>query len=194
MLRKYIVYVTSFLFILSLGLSACDSKRTSLHGKYLSAYEGGKYYYDFVDGENYTTNKLWIESGIKDFNDSGTGTYIIDDNKIITYVNGDEHMQNVIGYIYKNYIGNWWEGEFPDKNNKTAKITLTFFEHDYLTYQFKEDKTYEYTVFSYNEAKSTEVGTYAITGDIITCTNENNEVTTFLNTKDGVFCIEYIKE
>ena len=125
------------------------------------------------------------------------GTYIIDGNKIITHINGDEYYLCEIGYIYKNYIGFWWEGELPNKSDKTKEITLKLLDMDTLNYQFKDDDTYEFTIvsgWSDNEVVLTEVGVYEIKGDIITCTNENNQVTTFLNTRDGIFCIEYIKE
>lgn len=191
MLRKYIEYIIPFLLILSLGLSACSSKETTLKGKYIYVIDGSGIYYNFVDSKNYTTNDLWTDL---DVNDSGTGTYIIEDNKITAYVNGDEYTQREIGYIYKNYIGFWWEGDLPTEDNKTTKITLTFFDRDHLNYQFKEDKTYEYTIQSNNEVVYTEIGAYSISDDAIICTNEKNEEITFLNTSNGVFCISYIKE
>lgn len=193
MLRKYNAKMILVLIFTGLGLSACGSKETDLNGKYNYVYEDG-IYYNFVDGTNYTTNNLRNGWNI---NDSGTGTYIIDGNKIITSINDDEYHTYEVGYIYRNYIGSWWEGELPNKNDKTKEITIKLLDIDTLNYQFKEDDTYEFTIvsgLSDNEVVFTEVGVYEIKGDIITCTNENNQVTTFLNSRDGIFCIEYIKE
>lgn len=61
-------------------------------------------------------------------------------------------------------------------------------------YQFNEDNTYEYTVTSNEEIVNTESGTYSINGNRVICTSEENVATTFFNTDNGVFCVEYAKE
>lgn len=63
-----------------------------------------------------------------------------------------------------------------------------------LTYNFKENKTYEYTVTSNNKIVHTENGTYTINGKKVVCTSEEGIVTTFIGADDKVFCIEYVKE
>ena len=63
-----------------------------------------------------------------------------------------------------------------------------------LTYNFKEDKSYEYTVSSNNEIVHTENETYEINDNEVICTSEEGVVSTFIGADDKVFCIEYVKE
>ncbi len=190
MTRKGCLYGISFFIVLTLGLSACGPKEPTLQGKYNYANDGNLYY-NFVDGTNYTTNILWKYWNIQD---SSTGTYTIDGSKVILYINGDEHIKHEIGYIYKNYIGFWCEGEFPSENNKTAEISLILSENAHSEYRFKEDGTYQYIALSDNEIVPIEEGTYSVSNNVLTCTNVKNEVRNFLNTKEGIFRISYTKE
>lgn len=175
------------LLLIALGLSACSSQTTVLSGKYISAFNNELYY--TFDGENYSTNNLWEDIDIAD---SGSGTYIVKDNKIITYINKDEKHQRELGFIYDNYIVSLWEGVLS-KTYKDTIITNTLGDL-ILTYNFKEDKTYEYTVTSNNEIVHTENGTYTINIKEVVCTSEEGVVTTFIGVEDKVFCIEYVKE
>lgn len=181
----------TFTFIMSLlivlGLSACSSQTKVLNGKYYSAFNNELYY--TFDGENYSTNNLWEDIDIVD---SGSGTYTVKDNKIITYINKDEKHQRELGFIYDNYIVSLWEGVLS-KTYKDTTITNTL-GNLILTYNFKEDKTYEYTVTSDNEIIHTENGTYTINGKEVVCTSEKSVVTTFIGAEDKGFCIEYVKE
>ena len=175
------------LLLIVLGLSACSSQTKVLNGKYYSAFNNELYY--TFDGENYSTNNLWEDIDIAD---SGSGTYTVKDNKIITYINKNEKYQRELGFIYDNYIVSLWEGVLSITYKDT---TITNILGDMiLTYNFKEDKTYEYTVTSNNKIVHTENGTYTINGKKVVCTSEEGIVTTFIGADDKVFCIEYVKE
>lgn len=63
-----------------------------------------------------------------------------------------------------------------------------------LTFNFKEDKSYEYTITSNNKIIHTEIGTYTVNDNEVVCTGEDGMKTTFLSAEAKVFCIEYIKE
>lgn len=175
------------LLLIVLGLSACSSQTTVLSGKYISTFNH-EIYYTF-NGENYSTNNLWKDI---DVIDSGNGTYIIKDEKITTYINGDDNYLLEIGYVYDKYIGSWWKG-ILSKTYENATITNTLGDL-LLAYNFKEDKSYEYTVTSNNEIAHTENGTYTINGNKVVCTSEDGVVTTFISAEDKIFCIEYVKE
>ena len=175
------------LFLVVLGLSACSSQSKVLNGKYCSAFNS-EIYYTF-SGENYSTNNLWKDINITD---SGNGTYIIKDEKIITYINGDENYQYELGYKYNNYIVSLWNGILL-KTYEDNTITNTLVDL-LLTYNFKADKSYEYTVTSDNGIVHTEYGTYTVNDNKVVCTSEDGVTTTFINAEDKVFCIEYIKE
>lgn len=73
-------------------------------------------------------------------------------------------------------------------------ITSKILDYCILTYNFKENKSYEYTVTSNNEIVHTEYGTYTINNNKIICTSEEGVITTFISADDKVFCIEYVKE
>ena len=62
------------------------------------------------------------------------------------------------------------------------------------TYDFREDKSYEYAVTSNNEIVHTENGIYTVNGNEAVCTSEESVITTFISADDKVFCIEYVKE
>jgi len=175
------------LLLIVLGLSACSAQTTVLSGKYISTFNN-EIYYTFNE-ENYSTNNLWKDI---DITDNGNGTYIIKDEKIITYINGDDNYLFEIGYVYDKYIGSWWKGILPKTYEEN---TITNILGDLiLTYNFKEDKTYEYTVTSNNGIVHTENGTYTINSKEVVCTSEEGVVTTFIGAEDKVFCIEYVKE
>lgn len=175
------------LFLIALGLSACSSQTTVLNGKYISTFNN-EIYYTFNE-KNYSTNNLWKDI---DIIDNGNGTYIIENGKITTYVNGDYHYTFEVGYVYDKYIGSWWNGTLH-KTYENTTITNTLGDL-LLTFNFKEDKSYEYTVTSNNEIVHTENGTYTINDNEVICTSKDGVITTFISTDDKVFCIEYVKE
>ena len=176
------------LLLIVLGLSACSSQTPVLNGKYFSTFNNDIYY--IFNGENYSTNNLWKDI---DITDNGNGTYIIENEKIITYINGDNNYTFEIGYVYDKYIGSWWEG-ILSKTYENTMITSKILDYCILTYNFKENKSYEYTVTSNNEIVHTEYGTYTINNNKIICTSEEGVITTFISADDKVFCIEYVKE
>lgn len=180
-------FIFIMLLLIVLGLSACSAQTTVLSGKYISTFNN-EIYYTF-NGENYSTNNFWKDI---DITDNGNGTYIIKDEKIITYINGDDNYLFEIGYVYDKYIGSWWEGILPKTYENTT--TKNYLGDLILSINFKEDKSYEYIVTSNNEIVHTEHGTYTINGNEVVCTSEEGGVTTFINTEDKVFCIEYVKE
>lgn len=176
------------LLLIVLELSACSSQATVLNGKYISTFNN-EIYYTF-NGENYSTNNLWKDI---DIIDNGNGTYIIENGKIITHINGDNNYPFEVGYVYNNYIGSWWDG-ILSKTYENTIITSEILDYWLFTYNFEEDKSYEYTVTSNNEIVHTENGTYTINDNEVVCTSEDGVVATFISVDGKVFCIEYVKE
>lgn len=175
------------LLLIILGLSACSSQTQALSGKYCSVYNS-EIYYTF-SGEQYYTNNLWEDISITD---SGNGTYVNKDKKIIIYINGDENYQYELGYIYKEYICSLWDGILP---MSYCEATITNILGDLiLKFNFKKDKSYEYTVTSNNEIVHTEIGTYTVNDNKVVCIGEDGITTTFISAEGKVFSIEYIKE
>ncbi|EOS33456.1 hypothetical protein C807_00295 [Lachnospiraceae bacterium 28-4] len=184
------------LLLIVLGLSACSSQKQKLSGKYIDIYDETHYVSFDKDGtfiDNFLTTTSKGNTSISDFY-----VYKIDDNGLITIIDTTEYEgQNTLdeyqlGILYKNYIGAFWNGVLSITYKNT---TITNILGDLiLTYNFKEDKTYEYTVTSNNKIVHTENGTYTINGKEVVCTSEEGVVTTFINADDKVFCIEYVKE
>ena len=184
------------LLLIVLGLSACSSQKQKLSGKYNYIYYETHYISFDKDGtfiDNFLTTTSKGNTSISDFY-----VYKIDDNGLITIIDTTEYEgQNTLdeyqlGILYKNYIGAFWNGVLSITYKNT---TITNILGDLiLTYNFKEDKTYEYTVTSNNKIVHTENGTYTINGKEVVCTSEEGVVTTFINADDKVFCIEYVKE
>lgn len=182
------------LFIL--GLSACSSNKKNIIGKYINVFDESHYIIfseddSFIDNFLTTTNKE--NSSISD-----CYIYRIDDKGLITIIDTTEYEgQNSLneyefGWIYENYVGSLWSGDLPTKNIDT-KITCIL-NNIIFEYQFNKDNTYEYTATSNGEKVNTEYGTYSINGNEVICTSEEDVATTFFNTDNGVFCVEYIKE
>lgn len=179
-----------------LGLTACSSNKKNIIGKYINVFDESHYIIfneddSFIDNFLTTTNKG---------NPSISDCYIyrIDDNGLITIIDTTEYEgqdslnEYEFGWIYENYVGSLWSGDFPTKNIDT-KITCIL-NNITFEYQFSEDNTYEYTVTSNGEIVNTESGTYSINGNKVICTSEENVAITFFNTDNGVFCAEYTKE
>ena len=184
------------LLLIVLGLSACSSQKQKLSGKYIDIYDETHYVSFDKDGtfiDNFLTTTSKGNTSISDFY-----VYKIDDNGLITIIDTTEYEgQNTLdeyqlGILYKNYIGAFWNGVLSITYKDT---TITNILGDMiLTYNFKEDKTYEYTVTSNNKIVHTENGTYTINSKKVVCTSEEGIVTTFIGADDKVFCIEYVKE
>lgn len=188
---------TFIMLLLSvLGLSACSVQSKTIEGKYVSIYDESSYLIFEKDGS--FKNSLWniTNNGITTIDDRFV--YTIDENNIITaidttkYEGQDSLNEYEIGILYKDYVCILWNG-ILSKTYEDITITNTFGDL-LLAYNFKEDKSYEYTVTSNNEIVHTENGTYTINDNEIVCTSEEGVVTTFINAEDKVFCIEYVKE
>ena len=185
-----------FIGILLLSLTACTSNQKIIEGKYVSIYDESTYLIFNKDGS--LISNLWttIENGENIPQDCFQ--YSIDENNIITaidtteYEGQDELNRYEIGIMYKEYICISWNGILSNKY-EDASLTNTISDLN-LTYNFKKDRTYEYTVTSDGEIVHTENGTYSINKNKVICTNEDNINTTFINIDDKTYCIEYVKE
>lgn len=189
-------FIMLLLILIVLGLSACSSQEKRITGKYINIYDE-THYLIFNKDNSFIDNFLTIthkgNTSIADFY-----VYQIDNNGLITIIDTTEYegqdslKKYELGILYKNYIGVFWEGILP-KTYEDATVTNTLGDL-LLAYNFKEDKSYEYTVTSNNEIVHTEDGTYTINDNEIVCTSEEGVVTTFINAEDKGFCIEYVKE
>lgn len=184
------------LILIVLGLAACSSHDKTIDGKYVSVYNELSYLVLNKDGS--FENSLW------NITNNGTTTiddrfkYTIDENNIITAIDTTEYEgqdslnEYEIGILYKDYICILWNGVLS-KTYEDITITNTL-GNLLLTYNFKEDKSYEYVVISNDEIVHIENGIYTINGNEVVCTNEDDVTITFINTEDKVLCIEYVKE
>lgn len=188
--------VILFICILLLSLTACDSNKKTIEGKYISIYDESNYLIFNKDGS--LISSLWTNIKNGESIPQDCFRYSIDENNIIIaidttkYEGQDELNKYEIGIMYKEYICISWNGTLSNKYEDVSLIN-TIGDLN-LTYNLKEDKTYEYTVTSDGEIVYTENGTYSINNDEVICTNENNVNTTFINIGDKTYCIEYVKE
>ena len=188
--------VILFICILLLSLTACDSNKKTIEGKYISIYDKSNYLIFNKDGS--LISSLWTNIKNGESIPQDCFRYSIDENNIITaidttkYEGQDELNKYEIGIMYKEYICISWNGTLSNKYENVSLIN-TIGDLN-LTYNLKEDKTYEYTVTSDGEIVYTENGTYSINNDEVICTNEDNVNTTFINIDDKTYCIEYVKE
>ncbi len=184
------------LFLVILGLSGCSSNHKTLDGKYVSIYNETSYLIFNRDGS--FTNSLWNDINNGTSTTTNNFIYTVDDYNVITAVDTTEYegekslKEYEVGILYNDYICIIWNGILP-VNNINTTITNTLGDL-LLTYNFKEDKSYEYTVTSNNEIVNTENGTYTVNDNEVICTKEDGVVTTFISEEDKVFCIEYVKE
>ena len=190
------IIVILFICILLLSLTACDSNKKTIEGKYISIYDESNYLIFNKDGS--LISSLWTNIKNGESIPQDCFRYSIDENNIITaidttkYEGQDELNKYEIGIMYKEYICISWNGTLSNKYEDVSLIN-TIGDLN-LTYNLKEDKTYEYTVTSDGEIVYTENGTYSINNDEVICTNEDNVNTTFININDKTYCIEYVKE
>lgn len=180
------IIISVFCFIL-LGLTACTSNPKAIEGKYVSTFDKSVYYI-FSKDNTYTTNDAWDISI-----DSSSGSYAITDNTLILYANDNEDYSMNLGFVYENYICSSWEGVLPIADKSTS-VSMTLVDNLILFIEFKEDNTYKYTVTSNEEVVHTENGTYSINNKEVVCTNEDKQITTFIEVDDSIYCIEYVKE
>lgn len=189
-------FIFIMLFLSILGLSGCSSHEKTLDGKYVSIYDESKYL--IFDNDGSFKNSLWNVTNNGTTTINNNFIYSIDENNIITavdttkYEGNDSSNKYEIGILYKNYICIMWKGTLS-KTYKNATITNTLGDL-LLTYNFKEDKSYEYTVTSNNEIVHTENGKYIINDREVIVTSEEGVQITFISEEDKVFCIEYVKE
>ena len=189
-------FIFIMLFLSILGLSGCSSNHKSLDGKYVSIYNETSYLIFNKDGS--FTNSLWNDINNGTSTTTNNFIYTVDDYNVINAVDttiyeGEKSLKEYeVGILYNNYICIIWNGLLP-KTYEDTTITNTLGDL-LLTYNFKEDKSYEYTVTSNNEIVNTENGTYTVNDNEVICTREDGIVTTFISEEDKVFCIEYVKE
>lgn len=189
-MKQYRTFVFVMLLLTMLVLTACSSSHDkTIDGRYISAFDNSLYYV-FTQNDKYSTNinnEIWE---IPDY--SFSGTYEIIENKITLFTESSNETKIELGYKYDDYIGSWWEGKLS-KTYEDTTITYTL-GNLLLTYNFKEDKSYEYTETFNNEIVHTENGTYTINDNEIVCISEDGVTTTFINAENKVFNIEYVKE
>ena len=198
--RMYLVIGAVFLLCL-LGLTGCKTDKNTFDGKYVSASDL-PIYYEFSKDGTYTTNYYEIVG--EDWYDYGT--YSIEDNKLILFQGEDLDSEVEFGYIYKDTICSKWEGKLPLKN-ETEESYIQYNSGTYLTeFQFKKDGTFEVKrmrcakeICGYGhdhnyEVYETETGTYKVNKNKVTCEKEDGTITTFYDTDDGVYGVNYIKE
>lgn len=179
--------VILFIGILLLSLTSCSTNKTTIDGKYINVLDES-IYYDFSNDNSYSTNNAWdipIESS--------SGSYTIIDNELILYANDNEEYSMNLGFVYKDYICSSWDGVLPMVDKNTS-VSMTLVDSLILSIEFKEDNTYEYTVTSNGEVVCTENGAYSINSNEVVCTNEDKQITTFIEVDDSIYCIEYVKE
>ena len=179
--------VILFIGILLLSLTSCSTNKTTIDGKYINILDES-IYYEFSNDNSYLTNNVWNIPI-----DSTSGSYTITDNELILYANNNEDYSMNLGFVYKDYICSSWKGVLPmiDKN---TSVSMTLVDSLMLSIEFKEDNTYVYTVISNGEIKHTENGIYSINSNEVICTNEDKQITTFVEVDDNIYCIEYVKE
>lgn len=186
-----------FICILFLGVTACSSDRKTIEAKYISIYKESSYLVFDKDGS--FKNSLWtvIDGDKETINDCFT--YTIDANGIITVIDTTEYEgqdslnEYEIGIMYKDYICVRWNGTLS-KDYTDASITNTLGEDLVLTFNLKEDKTYEFVITSGGEVVNNENGTYLINDNEVICTSDEGEITTFVSIEGNTYCVEYIKE
>ena len=189
-------FIFIMLLLAILGLSACSSQKQQLVGKYIDIYDEDHYLNFNEDGsfiDNFLTTSNKGNTTISDFY-----AYQIDNNGLITIIDTTEYEgqdtldKYELGILYKSYIGVKWDGILPINDNDVSIINelgdLT------LTYNFEDDKSYEYTVTFNNEIVYAEYGTYTVSDNKVVCTSEDGVTTTFINVEGEVLLLQYVKE
>lgn len=184
------------LFLTVLGLSACSSQEKKITGKYIDVYDDTHYLSFGKDGsfvDNFLTTTSKGNTSISD-----DYIYQIDNGGLITIISLFKYeFQETLdkyefGWLYNDNIGVCLDGLLPI-NNIESYISCLLNGYNF-EYHFNNDETYEYTASSNNEIIHTEYGTYTVNDNNVVCTNEDGIITTFINAKDKVFCVRYVKE
>lgn len=183
-------------------MAGCSSKAKILDGKYICVdymselYKGHEiYYYIFSKDKTYTTNNPGEDYDGVPFPDYGT--YSIEDDELTLFAGDDPEEPEItytMGYIYKNMICSKWDGELPLELQE-KKIFLNLSNILFIEINFTEEGYYEHTVTGENgEIFETTTGTYEVNKNKVECKNEEGLITTFYDTDDGVYGVDYIKE
>lgn len=198
--RIYIILFFIILFLITLVVLFCSLQRKKLLGKYINIYDKTNYLIFNKDGSFINNSWTTTSKGVTRISDFYS--YKIDDNNLITiidtseYVGVDTHYEYELGILYKNYIGVKWNGTLPKRYENATIISIYDTPEDVIiTFNFKEDKSYERISTYNNEIVKIENGIYTINDDNeVVCTREDGLIITFFNVGDKVFSIEYIKE
>ena len=198
MKRNNTKIVISIFCSILLGLTACTSKPKTIEGKYVSIYDETEYLLFNKDGS--FVNSLWTVTHNGQERLQDCLRYSIDEKNIITvidtteYFGQDELDEYELGIMYKDYICISWNGKIP-KNYENFTITSEIPDAGIIYREnFKDDKTFEYTITSSGEVVQTKNGTYSINNNEVICTYNDGMITTFIDIKGNTYSIEYVKE
>lgn len=193
MKHKFTIF-TIILCLILIGIVSCSSKSNTINGTYISLYDESSYLSFNSDGS--LTSSLWTDNDNKPLEHF---TYSIDENGFIIstdtteYENHDELLTYDIGYLYDKYICYKYDGNISYDNESTISYQIPNFDVR-LFFTFKPDGTYSHHATSDGKTVDAEEGTYSVNNDVITCTSNDNKITTFFNTDNGILCAEYVSE
>ena len=118
--------VILFICILLLSLTACDSNKKTIEGKYISIYDESNYLIFNKDGS--LISSLWTNIKNGESIPQDCFRYSIDEDNIITaidttkYEGQDELNKYEIGIMYKEYICISWNGTLSNKYEDVSLI------------------------------------------------------------------------
>lgn len=215
MIKKSYLVTGVVVLLCLLGLTGCKTDKSVIKGKYMSVHDSS-IYYEFSKDGTYITNYYEINDYGKELDDMGItwydyGTYRIDKNKLILFQGEDESddtelLGSDFGYIYKNMICSKWEGELPLEKKSEEKYIQFKLSSFLEEIQFKKDGIFELKMmkctkeicgYSHEhdyEVYKTKTGTYEVDKNKVTCESNDGIVSTFYDTDNGVYCVQYIKE
>lgn len=190
--------IKTFLIIMlcSWTLTGCG-KTNYIDATYYDVYNNSNYIILSKDGT--LTNSLWTEyiNGEEKINDSYK--YKIENGYLVAidqtkYEGSNTLKENTIGLMYKDFICDKWDGNiFPTYSN--TNIYLKIDQNIKMEYNLKNDKSYEYIITQNETVQYHEIGYYEINNDIITLSNENNNISViFINIKNVPYCVQYQKK
>jgi len=200
MIKKMYSIVGVVVLLCLLGLTGCGTDKNTLEGKYVGV--GTKIYYEFSKDGTYATNYYEIDDYGKELDDMGVnwydyGTYNIDGNKLVLFQGNDSDNDFdglEFGYIYKGNICSKWEGKLPIKL-QDSEISSRVADDLVFKVYFMQEGSYRYIGISgSDDINEIFTGTYEVNKNKVECKNEEGLVTTFYDTDDGIYGVEYIKE
>lgn len=164
-------------------------------------------YYNVNNKENYIIlskdgfikNSLWTEYNNGEEKIRDCFTYNIIDNNLIAidqteYAGESDKRRYNVGTLYKDYICSKWDGIIYDDYFYT-ELSFQMIEDINLKIVLKADKSYEYTINEYGESVFFESGSYNINDNMVTLTNnDENILAIFINVDGTPYCIEYQKQ